>query len=450
MFMILGITILSAIIIYSLRYFKYGPYKPNVILITIDALRPDHLSCYGYPRETSPNIDRLAKEGTMFTQAITAGGWTGESIASILTGTYSFIHEIRRWKFLRNPSIKTLPQLLNSRNYRSSLFSNHRVMKILDVEDGFDLIDIVDFIEEDDHLLTVNLIDWIKLNKHTPFFIYIHYHGSHVPYAMPQSYKVKFLNDEWKVKREVLLSENTQEPFSGTGKIPYSIAEKNISDLSYYVAQYDGAISYTDAQIGLLIDTLKQSGLLENTLIILSADHAEMLGEHNIYFNHLTCYENNIKVPLIIRYPKLFPKGRIIQSQVSLVDIVPTVLKITKMNIPRYIQGKSLLPLVKKDKTLHPYVYTADRSWCAIRSGGWKLTRCWNRGDVYYYQLFNFVEDPDERYNLVNVEKKKFKQLKKILDGYENEEENILSMSAKFKSLTTEEKKMIRSLGYAQ
>lgn len=416
----------------------------NVLLITIDALRPDHLSCYGYKRNTSPNIDELAHQGVMFTQAITAGSWTVESLPSLITGTYPFIHDIGEWRAPRNPSIHTLPELLQAKGIKSALFSNHGPLRdTIDIKDGFDSIYTVER-EVNDHQLTVEVIKWLKENKDSAFFIYLHYEGLHVPYRPPEPYKSKYLDDKFRVKKEIPISNNGSNPYRGEGKIPYIVAEDNISDIRYYIAQYDGAISYTDVQIGCLMDSLKRLGLLKHTLIILIADHGEMLGEHEIYFTHGPLYENNVRVPLIIRFPRLFPRGKVIPQLVSLIDVAPTILEIMEINIPLYIQGKSLLSLFKKDKfNLHPYVYISKEGESSIRSEDWKLIR---RHD--YYELYNYVKDPQEQYNLVNERKDKFKELKEVLEKYERE--SISFKEKQIKPLTNEQKEFLRSLGYLQ
>lgn len=446
-----GIIAIGLIFTSVLLYSKNTSSKPNIILIAVDALRPDHLSCYGYKRDTSPNIDKLTKGGVMFTQAITAGGWTGESVTSILTGTYPVIHQIKEWNMPLNPSIKTLPQLLKQKGFKSALFTNHGTIDMVDIKDGFDLTYIKDWDEINAHRLTLKTIDWIKGNKDKPFFVYLHYQGSHAPYRPPEPYKSRYLYDRYRIRKEIAISKDEENEYDGWGEIPYVVAENNISDISYYIAQYDGAISYTDAQIAYLMDNLRQSGLLENTLVILTADHGEMLGEHNIYFDHRDCYENHIRVPLIIRYPKLFPKKKIISCQVSLIDLAPMILEIARIDIPHYIQGRSLSALFKKEKfNLHPYVYTSDYPRISIRGETWKLIRKPN----FSYELYNLLNDPQEQHNLVSIislslsgkAPGKFKELKQILEIYEKEP----AKEKEIKPLTDKQKKRLKSLGYLQ
>lgn len=433
-------------------YCKNSFSAPNVIIIVVDALRSDHLGCYGYRRNTSPNVDRLAKEGVMFKQAITAAGWTWESVPSILTGVYSPVHHIKDWnKIPLNPAIKTLPRILKQRNIHSVLFSDTLALGMLDIKDGFDSVFI-----EGGSLNMAKVADWLKGNAGSPFFMYIHFLGSHAPYGVSRGYYSNYLSDEVRIRKEIpivkkneLVSQNGHREFQGLGKIPYLVAQKRISDTGYYVAKYDGAINFTDNSIGDLLKSLKLSGLLNNTMIIITADHGESLGEHNIYFDHANCYEEDIRVPLIIIFPKLFSRGEVISQQVSLVDIVPTVLDIMRIKIPSYVQGKSLMRLLKNKKNnLHPYVYISapgyDGLQSAIRSEDWKLIKIDNS-----YELYNLSSDPQEKFNLINKEEARFEEYKRILEFYHGNK-YVSYAEGKVRFLTDQEKMALKTLGYLQ
>lgn len=427
------------------------PKMPNIVLISIDALRPDHLSCYGYKRNTSPNIDKLVKTGTKFTQAITAGGWTGESVPSILTGVYSFTHQIHKVNSLRNPLVKTLPWFLTQRGYYSVLWTNSFPLGYLDIKDGFS----ENFVNSqyDDNQLTGEIINWLKKDRKNNFFFYIHYRGCHTPYRPAEPYKSMYLHDKFNGNSTfVPISgfESETGRFEGLSMIPRVLAENNITDPSYYISQYDGTISYMDAQIGQLVDNIKKCGLEGNTLIVLMSDHGEMLGEHNIYFKHFGVYEENIRVPLIISYPKLFPKGKVITAEVSLIDIVPTILELARLNKPLYLQGKSLTTFLKPFKTHNQRsLFICDRGRFAVRFQDWKLI-CNNiNNGVQKYELYNLRNDPSEQYNLVSEKPSKFRELDQLRE--DSEKNNIPSVPTKDGfALTEEDKEQLRSLGYAQ
>jgi arylsulfatase A-like enzyme len=444
------------------------PKKLNVIIITVDALRVDHLSCYGYPRKTTPNIDKLASQGVKFTQAITAGAWTVESVPAILTGTYALTHQIRQWDDLRNSSVKTLAQELTEKSYRCVLWSNHPTMKILDISDGFERIYGKNSFNKDnlpaltDYTLTSQIIDRLgKQYRRHPFFFYIHYFGCHAPYRPPAPYKYLYLHDKFRKKAEfvpISTDSSSLGQYNGKSKIPYMMSEDKITDPNYYIAQYDGALSYTDAQIGRLMESLKTLGLDKNTLVILTADHGETLGEHDEYFNHGGGHEESIRVPLIIRSPGSIHKGKTINRQVSLVDIAPTVLGALKLNKPAYIQGESLLAFFKPFGNYKTkYVFStfnisflgeSFRNKFTLRTENYKLI--YNE-DTFacFWELYNIKQDPREHNNLIAARPDKFLQLKQILDDWE-EHATSLGSAKKGPPLTEEDKKRLRSMGYLQ
>lgn len=259
-----------------------------------------------------------------------------------------------------------------------------------------------------------------------------------------------YLHDKYKKKLGSLPISNDNEGdavYDGYKKIPYVVVENNINDPNYYIIQYDSVISYIDAQIGRLLDSLKALDLDKNTLIILTSDHGEMLGEHNIYFSHMLTYEENIKVPLIIRFPKLFPKGKVISRQVSLVDIAPTILEIVGLKKPSYMQGESLLAFTKPLRVYNKkYVLSCFKHLIALRAGDWKIIHN-SRNDSY--ELYNLKDDPKEQHNLLVERTDKFKQLKQELCRWQER----ITASTPLKEgppLTEKDKAHLKSLGYAQ
>ncbi len=425
----------------------------NIMIIVVDSLRLDHLGCYGYYRNTSPNIDKLSKEGLKFNQAITAGGWTTEAIPSILTGTYFFMHQMQNKYGFETSFIKSLAEELSLKNYQTALFSNHNLMKLPVISKGFQEVYVDELFENNhpittDYILTNKIKKWLeKQNSKPPFFLYIHYWGCHIPYNLPAPYKYMYLNDKYMngPKTVPISTVNTEHGKNiGYKQIPYIVAEKGITDINYYIAQYDGTISYIDAQICRLIDKLKELKLYNDTVIILTADHGEILDEHNLYFTHGIWQEGTIKVPLIIRAPDLFPKGKLVTKQVSLIDIAPTILELTGLNRPSYLEGESLFAFVKPFRNYHAkYVLSTNKlnGYLTVRTEQWKLIYCKKSN---YYGLFNIRKDPKEQNNLSKQRPDKIKQLKRVLDKYSDKE-------ISFEQLLLEKNKdVLKRLGYLQ
>ncbi len=421
-----------------------------VILVVIDCLRADHLHCYGYPRETSPNIDLFASESVRCTQAITAAGWTGASVPSILTGVYPYVHQIRDWTDARNPQIKTIPQLLRSKGFTSTLLTNHSVLKSLDIRDGFDstLIRLPHELPSDE--MTRRALQWIDEKGDNPGFIYLHYFGAHYPYLPPSPYRNSFVSDPYHVVQKLPTGRRGGEPDEERNHIPYVVSENGRNDAGYYLAQYDGAISYTDAQIGTLVRELKRLGVYEDALIILTADHGELLGEHDIHFQHVGCYEGNIKVPLLIKYPYCCRfSNRTESRQVSLIDVFPTIVGTTDAKIPESVQGKPL-PGSKHDTSTinHRAVYaehgyTGRSPHLCIRTDQWKLL---SNGHSYF--LHDITVDPQEINNMAAVESDVLDELKSVLNSHESA--TVEPVWEKRPEITPVEKGILRRLGYIE
>jgi arylsulfatase len=440
----LGIMVLMASMLLSNSSLSGAATTPPpkiILVVVIDALRADHLSCYGYPRKTSPFIDRLEHEATSFTQAITAGGWTGAAVPSILTGVYPTLHQIDVWKKPRNPEVSTIAYLLKRNGYLSALFSNHPALDLLDIKDGFNRIVIMDSTELNSALLTQKVLEWFGENEANHVFAYLHYLGAHSPYLPPEPHKSKFINDPWRFHKNLSIDVNNPND-ADPGTIPYPVIEDGITDAGYYIAQYDGAISYTDEQIGRLIEGLKKMGRYDETLLFVTSDHGELLGEHEIYFDHVGCYESNIRVPLLVKYSHNQGRGVRLTRQVSLTDIVPTILDVTQTAMPPYIQGKSLSKLLNDDSAiLHPYVYTQKYPQISIRSERWKIIHDGNR-----FCLYDIVEDPLEIRDLSGVQKGELERLIAVFNMYERERTTPKMQEGTV--LSKRQVKILKSLGY--
>lgn len=456
-------------IAWHLRYSKQKSNGSNVLFISIDALRADHLSCYGYPRNTTSNIDKLAKEGVLFTQAIAQGNWTGTSVASIITSTYGHIHGVIDWGYsLNTSSLPTLMQILKRSGYFNMAVINYCIINtVLGIEEEFDLFITIEDKNADE--VTKRAMELLKDRKDRKFFLWLHYLDPHGPYRPPFFYNKIYLNDEfYKGDRHAPI---INDEYFGRGGIPEHISKDNITDVDYYISQYDGEIKFTDEQIGILLKELKRLNLDRNTLIIITADHGEFLGEHNIYFCHArSLYDELIKVPLIISCDSLIPKGKIIDNQVQLIDIGPTILDILGIDKNKTMQGISLLPTILRGRYPTIYAFSSTPFKSMVRTEQWKLIytdykRARNKvrekeilslADKFFlenatyieYELYNLKEDPEELSNLVGVEKQKFEFLKQKLDNWIGQTPSKMPrITQPFKEETKEK---LRSLGYIQ
>jgi len=304
----------------------------NILLITVDALRPDHLGCYGYPKPTSPNIDALAKDGVVFEHAMAPKGSTWPSLASILTGLYPVTHGVRYNGMNLDSKHDTLAEMVAPAGYTSAVFiangGNQRW-------EGFEpRVPIKE--EPRDPNLTNAALPWLDENADKKFFLWLHYFSPHGPYDPPKEFDTF-----------------TDPSYDGTIDGSYEmltrvfVRQQDLSpaDVAHVKGLYDGDISITDVEIGRVVEKVASLGLLNDTLIVISADHGEELYDHHKYFHHqASLYEGTLKVPLIIRLPGVVPAGKRVSQPVSHTDIVPTILELTGLPIPSNLHGMSLVP----------------------------------------------------------------------------------------------------------
>ena len=291
---------------------------PNVVLITIDTLRADHLSCYGYAWATSPNIDQLAREGTRFERAYTTIPLTGPSHLAMFTSRYPQELGVRR-NGVAIPSdrkLKSLPQILRRKGYRAAAFVSawpltDRLTHMGRWFDYFDedlnrtyqLFNSSRWAED----VTPRAIRWLKQNmgKGKPVFLWVHYFDPHSPYDLRGGF------------------EHLRRTSSGS---PVQIADEAMRER---VRNYDTEIAYMDWHLGKLLHTLRELGQSGSTLVVLAADHGESLGEHGYVGHGRELFENIVHVPLIFHMPGQIRAGQVISTPVSLIDVAPTIVDLT-------------------------------------------------------------------------------------------------------------------------
>ena len=282
----------------------------KIVLIVIDSLRRDHLGCCGYKRDTSPNIDELARSGLLFKNAFSVSSNTVSSIASIFTSKYPSNHSIgfNPDKKLDMELDRTLAAVLKIDNYKTAAFSGSSGFAGLN--SGFDLFEDVPE-RRDCQVINKQIFNWLDENHNDDFFLFVHYFDLNGPYLNSGSYKNTFVEDAFYGSAEYLNNISDKEP--AFNSIPrskilnqVSDAENNIisfeNDVRYYKAQYDGCICNLDENIKDLIEKLKVLKIYEDTLIIITSDHGVAFGENNVFLYHgLSVTLDQIAVPLILK-----------------------------------------------------------------------------------------------------------------------------------------------------
>jgi len=429
--------------------------KPSIILITVDTLRADHLGCYGYSRNTSPNIDAFAKDALLFENCLSHAPDTRMSFASMLSGFLP--HETKTTKILRPlpTGVNTIAEILRQQGYETAaVISNYVLRKGLGFEQGFMTYDdtmnqrelVRPWPERTAGPTTDRAIELLTQLHKTQLFMWIHYQDPHGPYTPPGYFAELFQTHEQSPRN---IKANTS--LSGCGGIPsYQRLGAN-RDFHYYVSQYDGEIRYQDEHFKRLIEALMRLGLYDDALIIFSSDHGEGMGEHDYFFSHgERLYSGLTHVPLIIKYGKTLTGKR--TDFVQHIDIVPTILNMLDIKPDSRFRGRDLLKQYGTKKEIFAEMDSPlikDGIKFSIVLDGLKLIYT----PLYQqYELFELETDPYEEYNLINDQKYQgqAEDLKIRLDRIRKEDFLKIDYVKKPQKLTEDEIKNLRSLGYIQ
>lgn len=318
----------------------------NVILISIDTLRADHLGCYGYEKATSPNIDVLASESALFLNVYSASPWTLPSHVSMLTGLYGAHHQVYHDSESMDPIDVTLAEKLRENSYKTTAFTGGGfVSAVYGFSKGFDSYYEGEggvFHQDSAARIFSVVSQWIDRSENQDFFLFIHTYQPHSPYACPPPYKFMFLDDDAKWGHVDLI-----QHLGGNECLYRELPDEEKRNI---IGLYDGEIRYTDELlIAPLIDKLKAAGLYDRTLLVLTSDHGEEFYEHSGWGHGYSVYDEALKVPLLIKFPGSYFKGKRCDNIVSLVDIMPTILDWLDLDFSDIkIDGKSLIPILEE------------------------------------------------------------------------------------------------------
>ena len=318
-----------------------SPTRPNVILISIDSLRADHLACYGYERPTSPAIDALAAGGVLFERAVAQAPWTLPSHASLFTSLYTRTHQtgdVSR----RLPPFPTLATELAGAGYSTMAVVGGTFMQTeFGLDRGFEIYD--DELAKAGHRQSHRAVTSPEtLEKSlqllgtspSPFFLFVHFWDVHYDYIPPAPYDTLFDPD--------YEGDITGHRFYGNDAVN---AGMDPADLEHILALYDGEIAWVDEHVAKLLSELEARGLAEDTLVVLTADHGDEFFEHGLKGHTHSLYEELLHVPLVVRGPGV-PSAVRVPQRVELIDVMPTVLELVGLPVPDGAQGRSLRPLL--------------------------------------------------------------------------------------------------------
>jgi arylsulfatase A-like enzyme len=427
----------------------------NVVLITLDTTRADHIGCYGYQYDTSPRIDQIADDGVRFDFAIAQSSETPISCASQLTGTYPYRHQLRAMHGFAmtslDDSVPTLAEVFSSHQYVTAAFiSAFPASSRYGLERGFAVFDesFLDrrppSIHEDGAVATGSsqrsadettaaVLEWLQADPGAPFFLWVHLFDPHDTHLLPPA-------------------QYLEEQMQG----------RQIEDRHDYLrAVYDAEITYADMHVGIIVDELDRLGLRESTVLAVTADHGEGLGDHN-WWKHSLLYQEQIRVPLILQGPGI-PAEQVVATIVEHVDLMPTLLQLAGLDQPTVaeVQGRSLVGLLSEDgahdqrtmaySEIHSFFTLSESPGkrdigviYSIIDGRWKLLHFPRRPT--YDKLFDLQEDPGELRNLID----QHRDVAESLLGELIRREAIDTQLPEKEEITAEDLELLRSLGYVE
>jgi arylsulfatase A-like enzyme len=420
----------------DLTSWKTGDSAPNVVLIIVDSLRADHLGCYGHDRDTSPNIDALAKQGVRFTRAFSQAPWTTPSIGSLLTSQYPTTLGIKGERSGISEDLLLLPEVLNAGGYATGGVISHSFCSSKwgfgqGIED-LDESNIKGHTGVTSNDIADRAIEYLasKWDKERPFFLMVHFFDPH--FAWIEHEGLSFggnVGYEGKIKSGTLFSVVIELKANG---------ELTDADIQESLRLYDSEIAYTDRAIGRIFDHLRERKLYDDSMIVFTADHGDEFLDHGAMGHSRKLYNEVVRVPLIIK----FPGGRHgeIDRPVPLLDIYPTILEVAGLEVKHPIEGVSIT-----NQSERPFFIETSRGAerRALISGNFKFIR----NNTAKPELYDLRQDPLEEHDLAAERLPLREAMQRELDIWMKAVEATAS-SGPTQELTNEEVKNLTALGY--
>ena len=415
------VIVLAVAVVIWRRGGKAGGW--NLLVITLDTTRADHIGAYGYRQAQTPSLDRLARAGIMFLNCHSSVPLTLPSHSSLFTGRYPVAHNVRNngTYFLR-ANEQTLAETLRDRGYDTrAVIASFVLMAKFGVNQGFalydDSLDTYEMIRNYKSEIPADRVyekfsGFLGQSAGRRFFYWLHFYDPHTPYRPPQEFAKRF-------------------PSNPKGL-------------------YDGEIAYMDMWVGRVIDDLRRQGLLDRTLVVVAGDHGEGFGEHQERGHGVFCYEETLRVPLIVHAPKLFHRPRQVRARVNLVDVMPTVLDLLEVETPAAVQGRSFLTLLtgKPEKTEREYYFESlygreEMNWAPLTgliAGQYKYI------SLPEPELYDLQADAGEKQNLLKrknlVARQMDRELAKFMAAHSQ------SSGETRRELSESDKEELQALGY--
>ena len=393
----------------------------NLIICSLDTLRADHLSCLGNGRGLTPNLDRIASEGALFSQTYATDIPTQPSHTALFTGqsgiNTGIVSHFHPAAYLPEETL-WLPSLLRHQGYVTGAVDHLFAMKDWFIRGYDDYMPPPGRSRSPGSVINGIGLPWISEHAERDFFLFLHFWDAHIPYVPPSPFKERYTEaTSGRVDPDIMAKLE--------GRPSYPLFKQNLYDfldampnLDYIADLYDAEVAYLDFEIGTIFDHLGAEGLLEDTMVVLFGDHGENMTEHDAWFDHAGLYDSVTHVPLVLWAPGRIPVSES-DAMVTLVDVLPTILETLDLPAAEGITGRSLYPLMRGETAVHrEAVMLSEATWQAaraIRTPEWKLIRfyqttLYGRSGI---ELYDMAADPDEQHNVAD----RYPEVAADLDG---------------------------------
>jgi arylsulfatase A-like enzyme len=446
------------------------PSRPNLLLVSIDSLRADHLHAYGYERETSPNLDRLADEGVLFSNALSPSSWTLPSHVTLLTSIPPEAHRVRTARTRLDEAVTTLAETLRDAGYRTgAVVGGPFLRRVYGYDQGFEEYDeSVVKRRKESHTGTNSpelvsrslawLRRWHESREREPFFLFLHLWDVHYDYTPPAPFDTLFDPD--------YEGSATFEDFEDNPNVKPGMDER---DLEHLVALYDGEIRYTDDQLGRVLFALGKMGISDDTLVVVTADHGDEFLDHGGKGHTGRLFEEIVRVPLVIRLPGRVAPGRSIDAPMRLMDVGPTILGLLGLAAPEgyglregpdAARARDVSAWLRDPPPTEPFPelvalaearVLAPNVQTSIRRGRWKLMR-FQLGQRSVYRLFDLESDPGERRDAARLpaNSERFSELQRELAEWETWWQRNDPGLSRATRIDRAHEEQLRALGYVE
>jgi arylsulfatase A-like enzyme len=417
--------------------------RPNIVLVTLDTLRADSLGAYGYHRDTSPFLDSLAGDGLRCAQAYSVSSWTVPAMASLFTGLHPESHgvahglvtagEITGQEVLAE-EFQLLAEVLQRAGYRTfAVAASLHLDRKFGFSQGFDRFENVGFANAPKALAALEEMAGEVLEGEGPYFLWLHLFDPHDPYKPRRPW----IRDYFSSPRELRQHLSTREPSADESPDPV---------VDYARAVYDSEINFTDRAVYRAFDIL---GVSADDLIVVTSDHGEEFLEHHDFGHAGSLYEEQVRIPLIVRLPDLAHAGKVIEQPVSLLDVLPSILDWLDLEPPAPVQGRSFLSGLEDGDSPEQAIYLSlsrpQTQLSGVRAGPWKYIH--DHGDEGEHRLYDLGRDPEERRNLIPQEPGRARQLARDLSSH-LQEASASRLEVAVEEVSAETLEQLRALGY--